>query len=142
MSRPPDRRPPGAYVHGADGPVAVVSGRTAAWLLAVADLARLRIAHRGMDAEIDNQLLAVTHVANAWRAATSATSADSGSALDELPEVAPGSKSMTTRTAAERIGITDRAVRLACDEGRIPATRVNGRWQLERSAVEDFRSTR
>jgi len=118
--------------------VAVISGRTAAWLLSIADLPRLRIAHRGTDAEVDSQLLALTHVANAWRAATSATSADSGSALDELPEVAPASKVMTTKTAAERIGITDRAVRLACDQGRIPATRVVGRWQLERSDVDAY----
>jgi excisionase family DNA binding protein len=49
---------------------------------------------------------------------------------------------LTPQEVADLEGITDRAVRLACTEGRIPAQQVGGRWQISRTAYEDYRRER
>ncbi len=147
MTTPPERspslRPTGAYVHGIDGaPVVVVSARVAAWLLVHTDLARHRVDVRGTDPEVDAQLGALTYVGNLWRTATSATSAATGSGLVEVPEVAASSGFMSSTEAADLLGVTDRAVRLACTGGRLPAARIDGRWQISRDDFDTYRRTR
>ena len=127
-------------MHGWDGPVIVVSPRVAAWLVVHTDLAPHRIAERGNDPEVDAVLLAITRVGNAWR--TSATSAPSGSQKAPEPEVAPLSKVMSSSEAAEVLGVTDRAVRLACEAGRLPATRTARRWQITRTDLDTYRRDR
>lgn len=136
-----DLRPAGAYLHA--GPCVVVPPAVAAWLLSATDLARLRVAHRGEDPQRDAVLLALTHCANLWRTSTtSAATSAGGSAVVVEAEVAPPLESMNTSRAADVLGITDRGVRLACNQGRIPATRVDGRWQLDPAGVAAYRRTR
>lgn len=137
----PDRRPPGAYLHGTDGPVAIVSGRTAAWLLSVADVARLRAAHRGENPEVDAQLVALTVAANVWRTSTSATSPMGGSAVDEVEEAERPLESMSTSEAAGLLGRTPRGVRLACQSGRLPAVLVDGHYRITRTDLTHYRTT-
>jgi len=133
-----DLRPAGAYLHA--GPCVVVPPAVAAWLLSATDLATLRVAHRGEDPQRDAVLIALTHCANLWRTSTtSAVASAGGSALAIEAEASPQSKSMNTSRAATILGITTRGVRLACDQGRIPATRVDGRWQLDLDGVAAYR---
>ncbi len=137
----PDLRPAGAYLHG--GPCVIVPPAVAAWLLSATDLARLRVAHRGEDPQRDAVLLALTHCANLWRTSTtSAITSVCGSALATEAEAVAPSEYMNTSRAADELGITTRGVRLALEQGRIPATRVDGRWQLHPADVAAYRRTR
>ncbi len=130
-------RPPSSYVHGTCGPVAVVPGRVASWLLRHADLARLRVEHRGMDGEVDSVLVAITVAAHSWR--TSVV----GSDVRKEPEGEPQSGLwLTSAQAADLLGLTDRAVRLAIYEERLQAERVGGRWVIHREDLEHFRAAR
>jgi len=140
-SSSPDLRPAGAYVHGVDGPVAIVTGRAAAWLLLHLDLASHRIEVRGRDPELDAVLGAITYAGNHWRA-TSATSAPRGSILANDPEPAAPSVEMTSLQAAELLGITTRAVRLACAAGRLPSTQTDGCWRITTDDLDAYRRSR
>ncbi len=137
----PDLRPAGAYLHA--GPCVIVPPAVAAWLLSATDLARLRVAHRGEDPQRDAVLLALTHCANLWRTSTtSAATSVCGSALATEAETVAPSEYMNTSRAADELGITTRGVRLALEQGRIPATRVDGRWKLHPADVAAYRRTR
>jgi excisionase family DNA binding protein len=136
-----DLRPVDAFVHGIDGPCVVVPGRVAAWLLAHTDLPEQRMQQRA-EPDIYPVLLALTKVGNLWRSRTSATSAATGSAVAPEPEVAPALVVMSTSQAAEVLGLTDRAIRLACTEGRLLATHTAGRWQISRADLDTYRANR
>jgi len=130
----PDLRPAGAYLH--IGPCVVIPPAVAAWLLSATDLPRLRVALRGEDPQRDAVLLALTHCANLWRTSTtSAAPSAGGSALVVEAEAAPPLEYMNTSRAADELGITTRGVRLALEQGRIPATRVDGRWRIDPADV-------
>lgn len=135
-----DGRPAGAYLHGLHGPVCLVSGRVADWLLTRTELDRLRKEHRGADPEVDAQLLALTHVALAYR--TSDSTSAVGSSVAPEPEAVPQSSWVGTAQAADLLGITDRAIRLAIDEHRLPAEKVDGRWRITREDVEHYAAAR
>ncbi len=45
---------------------------------------------------------------------------------------------MTTSRAADVLGISDRAVRKACTDGRLDAERVDGQWRITRASVEAY----
>ena len=126
-------RTPAHYVHGMAGPVVIVPGRIAAWLERHADLNTVRVSSRGLDAEADAVLVALRVAALAWRGAAT------GSQKPAEPEV-PGSSRqwMTTTQAGTRLGITDRAVRLAIQEGRLPATNVDGHWRITNEDIAHF----
>ena len=130
-------RPPAAYVHGVDGPVVLVPGRVAAWIERHTDLRRLRTAARGMDAEVDAVLVALATCALAWR-----TSAIGSEQAQEAEVVAESEARLGTSQVADLLGITGRAVRLACERQRIPAEQVAGRWLISREDVEHFRAGR
>lgn len=128
---------PAGYVIGAQGPAVVVPARVAAWLESKANLSALRVRARGSDAEVDAVLVALRVAALAWR--TSAT----GSDVEPTPEAARGSEQwLSTSKAADLLGITDRAVRLAIREGRLEAVQVAGRWRVSRANVEHYRAAR
>src|SRR4051794_16717822 len=133
---PQRARPPEAYVHGINGPAAVVPGRVAAWLNARGGLNELRMRIRGEDPEVDAVLVALSVAGTAWL--TSACGTGDASA----PEVPPQSTWLTTTEAADRLGLTDRAIRLACSTGRLPAERAGGRWRISREDVEHYRAAR
>ncbi len=58
VHRPVAFRRPADYIHGERGPVVIMSGRVAAWLMRHADLGRLRVANHGVDPEVDATLVA------------------------------------------------------------------------------------
>ncbi|MBA2738069.1 MAG: helix-turn-helix domain-containing protein [Nocardioidaceae bacterium] len=45
---------------------------------------------------------------------------------------------MSTTQAADQLGVTDRAVRLACQLGRLAARQVGGRWQVSRAVLDEY----
>jgi excisionase family DNA binding protein len=137
MTREPSMRPTAAYMHGE---VAIVTGRVAAWLLTYTDLPRLRVAHRGGDPEVDAVLGAITYVGTAWRA--SADGSNSGSGVAAEAEARSPSEWMSTGQAADALGVTDRAVRMACRDNRLPAEHVDGRWRIAREDLEHYAATR
>lgn len=128
-------RSPEHYVHGG-GEVVVVPARVAAWLLKYAHLDELRSQVRGADPEVDNALVALAVSGKYWLA--SAT----GSPRAPTAEVVAPSMLMSTSQAADSLGITARAVRLAIGEERLPAERVDGRWLITRDEVEHYRAGR
>lgn len=126
-------RPPAAYVHGVDAPVVVVPARVCAWLERHARLNEVRVENRGADPEVDAVLVALRLAALTWR--TSAT----GTPVAAKPEPATDlNQWLSTTQAADILYITDRAVRLAISEKRLPATQVNGRWRITREDVQHF----
>ncbi len=132
----PPARDPKHYVHGIDGAVVIVPGRVAAWLTQQLGLDRLRSEVRGMDAEVDHVLIGLAVAASDWRASAYGTSPRN------TPELAPKSSWLTTTEVADLLDMTDRAIRLACQSGRLPAERVGDRWQISREQFEHYRAAR
>lgn len=107
-----------------------------AWnLVTRAGLGDYALEQRGRDVDVDDALMALRIAAQVHvRDVTSAT----GSRVDPSPEAPPPSAAMSTFEAAERLGISDRAVRLACSTRRLPATQVGGRWRIEPTDVAAY----
>jgi hypothetical protein len=132
-------RPAEHLVLGHDGPVAVVSGRIAALLLARAGLDQYHRAHRGEDPELDSTLVALKVTAAAWRA----TGTNCGTATPpSAPPASPSPAWLTTRAVARSLGMTSRAVRKAITVGRLPAQHWAGRWWINPDDVEHLRARR
>lgn len=129
-------KPPGWHIVGLHGPSVEIPGRVAAWLESKLDLRRVRTDVRGIDPEVDSVLADLHRVALVWRA--SAT----GSATTPPPEATPLLGWMSTTQAASLLKITDRAVRLAIQEHRLPAQQLAGRWRITREDVEHYRAAR
>ena len=129
-------RPPAAYVHGVHAPVVIVPARIAAWLERHASLNEVRIRSRGADPEVDAVLAALRLAALTWRTAVT------GSTNAPEPELPPQSKYYSTSEAAERLGITDRAVRLAIAQNRLNATNLHGRWRITPEDIAHFKAAK
>jgi excisionase family DNA binding protein len=132
-----EAKPPGAYLHG-DGPtcIVIVPARIANWLATRTNLSDVRISARGTDPEVYAVLAALHRAGLAWR--TSVT----GSAAPAEPEATALSKWMSTTQAAHQLGVTDRAIRLAITQHRLPAENVDGRWRITREDIEHYRAAR
>jgi hypothetical protein len=115
----------------------VVPARVALVLEKTFDFAALRIHARGRDAEVAEVLFALHDVASqyALESAMDLPASDAGSSTPEAAEAAPSSGPMTTTDVATRAGCSDRAVRLAADQGRLAGTRSAGRWQFDPTDV-------
>lgn len=121
-------------VHGSEGPVVLVSGRSAAWLLRYAELDRYHAAHRGEDAEIDQTLIAMKVVALSWRESATGTK---GAPVAEL---AAQSDWLSTKQAADALAMTDRAIRKAIRENRLKATMVGRAYRIDREQLAHFKA--
>lgn len=65
--------------------------------------------------------------------------ADLGTPRDQAPEQRAGSpQRLSTTQAACRLGVTDRAVRLAIARERLPAEAIGGRWVLDPADVDSY----
>ncbi len=122
-----------------DGPVVVISGRVAYWLEHTVDLRRLALDVRGSDVELTESLHAIHLAALTFEQQMASAT---GSERDSEPEVSAGSTYVTTPKAADSLGCTERAVRLACSEGRLAGSRVDGRWQVATGDLERFKELR
>lgn len=121
---------------GTQGPAAVLDARACAWLEHYANLTALRVRVRGTDLEISKQLEDIRVAALHWR--SSAT----GTERDTEPELAAKSEWLSTGQVAHELMITDRAVRKAIAEERLPATVIGGRYRISREDLEHYRAAR
>lgn len=134
MTEQPPFRPPSAYLHGGPVPVTVVPARVASWLERHANLSQIRIENRGNDSEVDNVLVALRASALAWR--------DSATGRKEAAEPEELTPWVSTTEASDILDITDRAIRLAIQEQRLKARRINGRWRIAREDIEHYKAAR
>jgi excisionase family DNA binding protein len=128
-----------AFIHG-EGRTVVVPHRVAWQLVERAGLGSYATETRGRDEEVDNVLMALRIAARVWE--QDCTSATSGSRLAEVAEVPAPSGLMSTKQAADRLDITDRAVRLACRQGRLPALREGRSYRIDPAHLEHYRTQR
>lgn len=147
MTTPPDRtdrRTAASFVHGANGPIAIITGRAAARI--EEKIRNWRIEVRGQDPELDAQLVALTVVATEWRARHNLpirpASAHGSTDAEAAEASAPSPPMVDTSTAATRLRMTSRAVRLACAAGRIDAQLVAGRWHITPEALAHYEAAR
>jgi excisionase family DNA binding protein len=116
----------------------VVFGKVA-WLLEkYTNVGKLRVHIRGRDPDTSDVLLRLRCLAMAWDESASAV----GTAVDESPEPKPRLNLFTPSQAADLIGITDRAIRKAITEGRLPGHKVGNGWQIYREDLEHYRAAR
>ncbi|WP_432457942.1 helix-turn-helix domain-containing protein [Cellulomonas iranensis] len=139
-------KPLGSYLHssGADA-IVIVPARVADWIARRIDLKHVRIAARGSDPEVYVVLRDLYLASLGWREAVGArapSTSGAGSTPAGAPEAGASSKWVSTTRAAELLGITDRAVRLAISKGRIPAEQIDGRWRIDLADIEQFRAGR
>ncbi len=128
MSTPP--RPIEAYVHGLAGPLGLIEGPEAVALLNYCDMGSYLREHRGVNAYLDRAIAKLRLVSAAYR------STGHGTASAEPQEPAKRSDGrLTTRQAADLLGVTPRAITKAINEGRLPAKRFAGRWLIDPGCV-------
>lgn len=127
-------RQPGRYV--VDGRGVLVPPRVASILLA--ELSQLQLDRHGRDREFDDVIRDFAYVAIAHRSSVSGTSS--------APTAAPvreSSQTISTTTAAKRLGITGRGVRQAIQRGRIDAHQdAGGRWLIPVDTFENYQTAR
>lgn len=111
----------------------LVTPRVAALLSNTPEFAQLRARLRSGDEEVYGTLVDVTQLG---LLAVNASAPGSTSAPHPEAAAPSASKLLTTTQAAVRLGISSRAVRLACETGRLPASKTpDGRWQIPAQAV-------
>ena len=120
---------------GTDGPAVVLDARTCAWLERYAALTSLRVRVRGTDPAISKQLEEIRAAAMAWRGSATGTTDDT-----EPEPATESSQWLSTGEAADLAGVTDRAIRKAIAEDRLPATEVGGRYRISREDLEHYRA--
>lgn len=130
-------RPAEHLVHGLTGPVVVVSGRSAALLLAHGGLDRYHQTHRGADPELDAVLVALKLASAAWRAGVT----DPGHQHPHRRYTAHP-HGLSTTDAATRLGCSPRTIRRACANGNLPAAVVGGSWVIDATELEHYRARR
>lgn len=128
------KREASQLVTGVDGPVVIVSGRVAAFLLRFAELDRYHYGHRGEDVEVDATLVAMKVVALHWRASVT------GTQNAAPPELASQSQWLSTKQAADALAMTDRAIRKAIRENRLKANRVGRAYRINREQLAHFKA--
>ena len=135
--------PAAAYLE----PVVLVPSWLAAWIEARTDLNRVRIAARGENVAVDDGLAKFHAVALQHDPAaglTSAATSDCGSSFVAKAELPQGldQHPLTSSEASGLIGISDRAVRLACSAGRLPARQLGGSWLIDRADALNYKTRR
>jgi len=123
-------RPAEHLIHGLDGPLVVIDGAVCAMLDRLLRLDQIGRKYRGQNEQFDQSLMAI-------RLAGVAHTQRSGSGQDSAPQpdVPPHSvrqhnQTVSTRQAAAILGITDRSVRRAINQKRLPATCLDGRYRI------------
>ncbi len=130
---PQERRPASSYlVHAGD---VLVPGWFVAWLDAQVDLQRLRIRARDVGPQHVEVVAALLY-------SSAATSGGGRKPLVTSPEVTAPLETMSASQAAALLGITPRAVRLACSQQRLAAQPVDGAWRITRTDLETYRAQR
>lgn len=133
MTTPP--RPIETYVHGLAGPLGLIEGPEAVALLNYCDMGAYLREHRGTNPHLDRAIAKLRLVSLAYRGT------GHGTFPAEPQEPAKRSDGrLTTRQAADLLGVTPRAVTKAINEGRLPAKRFAGRWLIDPDRVDTART--
>jgi excisionase family DNA binding protein len=123
---------------GQDGPAVVLSAETAYWLETVCRVSALRMRLRdGRHQQVSQELLDLRHVAMSFDPSRLPENAEVGRTYAEVRR--DSDRWMSVADAADLLDIGDRAVRLACQQGRLDGELVRGRWRIRRQAIEDFK---
>lgn len=117
-----------------DGITAVLSGRAARRIYYWAHLDQFAEKVRGRDPELDQALETLRVAGERWARSESGT--PTPSPAEPRPEW------VTTREAAEMLGMTDRGVRKAIADDRLPADCSGGPWLIHREHLAHFAATR
>lgn len=120
------------------GSAVVISAETAYYLERICKVAALRQRLRdGRHPLVSQELLDLRTVAMSFDPASLPADAAVGS---DPAEVA--TEWLSVAEAADLLGMGQRGVRLACQQDRLDAEQVGGRWQISREAVHNFRAAR
>jgi excisionase family DNA binding protein len=112
------------------------TGRLAALIYSRTDLGRLRVEFRGMDPEIDAQLVAMQIAAYKWQGRTERTD-------DANPcETVPLCEWLTVAEVASLLGLTARAVQKAIARGELKAGRDGRRYKIHRDDFRHYQAAR
>ena len=127
-----------ARILGPHGWETVIGERTAAWLSG-----HLRGLPRPSDPAVVDDLERLDLLARHWQQ-TRPTSGSSGSSLANTPEVTRplthDDDILSSGQAAQICGLTSRAVRLACEQGRLDGRRDDaGHWHVRRRDLDEWR---
>ena len=106
-------------------------------LLTRARLDQFRRANRGENPRVDRVLLAMTEAAIRWRELS-----DRGQNRAPNADTAPPLQRLTTRQVADLTGVSDRTIRRAITDGRLPAERAGRFYLIDRRDVGRYRTTR
>jgi len=131
----PSTRPAAHYIHGG-GEVIVVPARVCAFLNRYAGLAQFRETYRGGDPQVDEVLTAFRVAELTWQRSATGTEQAAKPELDATLEW------LSTTQVAERLRLTDRAIRKAITEGRLHADNIAGRWRISRESFEHYKAAR
>ena len=116
----------------------VISADTAYLLETFGDIKRLRQRIRGRYPNVSQELLDLRTVAMSYDP-------------ERLPEAEVDSAELAAQSevdwlspqrVADLLGISDRAVRLACSQGRIDAQQVGSRWRISEEGYRAYRAAR
>lgn len=89
---------------------------------------------------VDTDMVVVLHAIQlAAMAEDTATSVDGSMVGDPVSLVLADEPLVTSGQAAERIGCTSRAIRLALEEGRLLGRKFGRQWLIGESDLEDYR---
>lgn len=128
-----------------DAPVAVISGRTAAWLNDHG-LDRLRVNVRGLDARRDADLNEVRVAGEKWKVRRQRRESDSPLGFPKATNSGLFSHSTselcTVADVAVQLGISVQAVRKAIRTHRLDAVKRGGIWLISGAEVRRFAAVR
>ena len=138
---------PSRYRHGVSGdhlaPVVVVPARVAAVLHRLTALDRVRLEHRGADEELDAVLAAMAAADRWWRSSVGGTHRDgAGSESASSGHGSYRAATWSTSEVAAAAGISERAVRRAAAEARLPGRRIGRTWLFDPVDVRTWREAR
>lgn len=135
---PRSRRPSAAYLIGWDCPSVEVPGWAADWLLRRTNFEDRRRAAAGDDPAVDEVLRAIRIVALRWQGIGSAEGSECGTPPVAASDPQPVLDVLGCTEAARLAEVTDRAIRKAINEGRLPAEVVGGRHLIQRTDIEAY----
>jgi excisionase family DNA binding protein len=117
--------------------ITIVPGDVATILLTRGGLGRYRRFHRGENPRVDRVLVELTECAIHWQGLS-----DRGQKHAPTADIVPSFGRMTTRMAADRLGLSARTVRRAISAGHLPAERIGNTYLIARDDVDQYRATR
>ncbi|MFW6776260.1 helix-turn-helix domain-containing protein [Nocardioides sp. CPCC 205120] len=125
-------------IAGKDGLVGVISAETAYYLERYLNVSELRVRARGRNPRVAQELLDLREVAMSYR--PSLPSPETETVFE--PVGAESERWLTAAQVADRMGISERRVTMACRDEEVDARKVGGRWFVSPQGLEDWVAAR